>query len=129
MGFALVALVIFAITSLASPLRLARVSELLADPGALEAPAAEAGIYAISGDLRVPVGEAVQLRARDFTGSDAPLQLEIDRTGGFWQAMDTFKDKMMLDDLQAAGNPPWQVWREIDELDGKLKPAYDSIKV
>lgn len=88
MGFALVALVIFAITSLASPLRLARVSELLADPGALEAPAAEAGIYATSGDLRVPVGEAVRLRARDFTGSDAPLQLEIDRTGGFWQAME-----------------------------------------
>ncbi len=29
---------------------------------------------------------------------------------GFWQAMDTFKDKMMLDDMMAKGNPPWEVW-------------------
>jgi glucose-1-phosphate cytidylyltransferase len=29
---------------------------------------------------------------------------------GFWQPMDTFKDKIQLDSLQAAGNPPWEVW-------------------
>ena len=29
---------------------------------------------------------------------------------GFWQQMDTFKDKMLLDDLEAAGNTPWKVW-------------------
>ena len=29
---------------------------------------------------------------------------------GFWRAMDTFKDKMYLDDLQKKGNPPWMVW-------------------
>lgn len=31
-------------------------------------------------------------------------------SGGFWQAMDTFKDRMQLEDMYAAGNPPWQVW-------------------
>ncbi|MDH3649169.1 MAG: sugar phosphate nucleotidyltransferase [Saprospiraceae bacterium] len=30
---------------------------------------------------------------------------------GFWQSMDTFKDKMLLDDLQATGVPPWEVWQ------------------
>ena len=30
---------------------------------------------------------------------------------GFWKAMDTFKDKQELDELQAAGAPPWQIWR------------------
>ena len=30
---------------------------------------------------------------------------------GFWQNMDTFKDKILLDDLMASGAPPWQVWR------------------
>ena len=35
--------------------------------------------------------------------------------GGFWQAMDTFKDRMQLEDLYAAGNPPWQVWSERDD--------------
>lgn len=29
--------------------------------------------------------------------------------GGFW-VMDTFKEYMELEDLYAAGNPPWEVW-------------------
>ncbi|HYQ44947.1 MAG TPA: sugar phosphate nucleotidyltransferase [Polyangiaceae bacterium] len=29
---------------------------------------------------------------------------------GFWQSMDTFKDKIQLDDLVARGPGPWQVW-------------------
>ena len=29
---------------------------------------------------------------------------------GFWAAMDTFKDKQMLDDIYASGRAPWQVW-------------------
>lgn len=31
---------------------------------------------------------------------------------GFWQPMDTFKDKMTLDKMQAAGNAPWEVWNQ-----------------
>ncbi len=31
---------------------------------------------------------------------------------GFWRAMDTFKDKMYLDDLQKKGSTPWTVWNE-----------------
>lgn len=31
---------------------------------------------------------------------------------GFWQQMDTFKDKMLLDDLEDAGNTPWKVWED-----------------
>jgi len=29
---------------------------------------------------------------------------------GFWQAMDTLRDKNQLEDLWARGNPPWKVW-------------------
>ena len=29
---------------------------------------------------------------------------------GFWQAMDTLRDKNNLEDLWAKGNPPWKVW-------------------
>jgi glucose-1-phosphate cytidylyltransferase len=29
---------------------------------------------------------------------------------GFWRAMDTFKDKVELDKIAAAGSPPWEVW-------------------
>jgi glucose-1-phosphate cytidylyltransferase len=33
------------------------------------------------------------------------------RYEGFWQAMDTFKDKITLDRMEAQGNCPWMVWR------------------
>ena len=29
---------------------------------------------------------------------------------GFWQPMDTFKDKMIFDSLQKKGDTPWKVW-------------------
>ena len=29
---------------------------------------------------------------------------------GFWQAMDTLRDKNQLEDLWETGNPPWKVW-------------------
>lgn len=33
------------------------------------------------------------------------------RYEGFWQCMDTFKDKQILDNLEASGNAPWCVWK------------------
>ncbi|MGB6744995.1 MAG: sugar phosphate nucleotidyltransferase [Terracidiphilus sp.] len=30
---------------------------------------------------------------------------------GFWQCMDTFKDKQILDELEASGSAPWCVWK------------------
>lgn len=30
---------------------------------------------------------------------------------GFWACMDTFKDKQTLEDMDASGNVPWQVWK------------------
>jgi glucose-1-phosphate cytidylyltransferase len=29
---------------------------------------------------------------------------------GFWQAMDTQRDKMYLEDLWQSGHAPWKVW-------------------
>ena len=31
---------------------------------------------------------------------------------GFWEAMDTFKDKQHLDELAASGHAPWEVWKK-----------------
>jgi glucose-1-phosphate cytidylyltransferase len=48
---------------------------------------------------------------------DKPFKRLIDkkllatyRHDGFWQAMDTFKDKINFDRLDAQGKRPWQVW-------------------
>jgi glucose-1-phosphate cytidylyltransferase len=32
------------------------------------------------------------------------------RHDGFWQCMDTLRDKKLLEDLWAAGSPPWKTW-------------------
>jgi len=34
---------------------------------------------------------------------------------GFWTALDTFKDKQLVDDLYSRGETPWRVWK--DELE------------
>jgi glucose-1-phosphate cytidylyltransferase len=41
--------------------------------------------------------------------------------GGFWLAMDTFKDRMQLEDMYASGYAPWQLW---DAAQG-VAPATD----
>ena len=37
--------------------------------------------------------------------------LAIYRHLGFWRAMDTFKDKITLDRMEARGDCPWMVWK------------------
>jgi glucose-1-phosphate cytidylyltransferase len=38
-------------------------------------------------------------------------QLSAYPFNGFWAAMDTFKDKQILDDMHSSGNKPWEVWK------------------
>jgi glucose-1-phosphate cytidylyltransferase len=37
-------------------------------------------------------------------------QLMAYRHEGFWQCMDTLRDKVLLQDLWQEGNPPWKTW-------------------
>lgn len=41
----------------------------------------------------------------------AEHQLLAYRYDGFWESMDTFKDKQVLDDMHARGDAPWEVWK------------------
>ncbi len=38
-------------------------------------------------------------------------QLAAYRHAGFWQAMDTMRDKNLLEELWSSGRAPWKVWR------------------
>jgi len=38
-------------------------------------------------------------------------QLAAYQHHGFWQPMDTLRDKQLLEDLWQAGNAPWKIWR------------------
>ena len=46
------------------------------------------------------------------------------RYNGFWECMDTFKDKQRLDELNH-GAAPWKVWNHVRE--GKLEPVGKDI--
>lgn len=37
-------------------------------------------------------------------------QLKAFKHHGFWQPMDTLRDKQLLEDLWASGNSPWKMW-------------------
>ena len=37
-------------------------------------------------------------------------QLMAYRHAGFWQPMDTLREKRLLEDLWASGKAPWKVW-------------------
>jgi glucose-1-phosphate cytidylyltransferase len=39
-------------------------------------------------------------------------KLSVYRHDGFWRAMDTFKDKITLDRIEASGKCPWMVWKK-----------------
>jgi glucose-1-phosphate cytidylyltransferase len=47
----------------------------------------------------------------------AENQLLAYRYDGFWEPMDTFRDKQRLDDLHARGDAPWEVWKHAAVLD------------
>jgi glucose-1-phosphate cytidylyltransferase len=40
--------------------------------------------------------------------------LRAHRHEGFWDCMDTYKDAVILNDLWAAGEPPWTVWEGVE---------------
>lgn len=57
----------------------------------------------VEGDMTVWEGEPLQRLA-------AEGELKAFRHVGFWQPMDTLRDKSKLEDLWKSGNPPWKVW-------------------
>jgi glucose-1-phosphate cytidylyltransferase len=57
----------------------------------------------IAGDSTVWERDPMEQLARDG-------QLAAYRHAGFWMAMDTLRDRMVLEDLWASGKAPWKVW-------------------
>jgi len=45
-------------------------------------------------------------------------ELRAHRHEGFWECMDTYKDAVALNDLWAAGAPPWRLWEHSPALAG-----------
>src|SRR5262249_23680973 len=62
-----------------------------------------AALEYIEGDQTSWEGDPLVRLARDG-------QLRAYRHAGFWQAMDTLRDKNQLEELWQSGKAPWKVW-------------------
>lgn len=93
----------------------------------VEKPVTEGGL--INGGFFVASPKAIDYVADDTTlWEKAPLE-NLARDGqlmafehhGFWQPMDTLRDRTHLDDMWAKGNAPWKIWDETPprEVGGK----------
>jgi glucose-1-phosphate cytidylyltransferase len=57
------------------------------------------------------LGPSSVLEREPLEGLAHDGQLRAYRHTGFWDCMDTYKDAVLLNDLWAAGDAPWKVWR------------------
>ena len=91
-------------------------------------PVAEAGIlmnggfFAFRNSFFDYLGEGEDIVEEPFQRLIRAGELTTYSYDGFWSCMDTFKEKQALDDLYAAGHPPWAVW------DGTHRPASRPIR-
>lgn len=58
------------------------------------------------------VREGEELVEQPFARLISEKRLGSYKYSGYWQAMDTFKDKIAFDRMEAQGNCPWMVWKE-----------------
>lgn len=57
-------------------------------------------------------GDATVLEASPMERLAAAGQLAAYQHGGFWQSMDTLRDRQLLEKLAESGTPPWMAWRK-----------------
>ncbi len=70
------------------------------------------GFFALKNEIFDHLHEGEELVVECFQRLIKARQLTAYRHEGFWAAMDTFKEKMTLEDMYARGKAPWEVWRK-----------------
>jgi len=69
------------------------------------------GFFCLRQEIFDHIREGEELVEEPFQRLIGQRQLWTHRHTGFFAAMDTFKDKITLDRMEAAGKCPWMVWR------------------
>jgi glucose-1-phosphate cytidylyltransferase len=70
------------------------------------------GFFVMRPEIFDYVNEGEELVEQPFGRLIEKQLLGTYRHKGFWQAMDTFKDKISFDRMEARGDCPWMVWKE-----------------
>lgn len=69
------------------------------------------GFFVLRHDVFDYIGEGEELVEQPFHRLIERRSLYAYRYRGFWRAMDTFKDKITFDRMEARGECPWMVWK------------------
>jgi glucose-1-phosphate cytidylyltransferase len=69
------------------------------------------GFFVLQNKIFDYIREGEELVSQPFDRLIEEKRLATYRYEGFWQAMDTFKDKITLDRMEAQGDCPWMVWK------------------
>ncbi len=70
------------------------------------------GFFALRDDIFKYIKEGEELVEAPFARLIAERKLSTFRWSGFWQCMDTFKDKISFDRMEARGQCPWMTWSQ-----------------
>ena len=70
------------------------------------------GFFALRQEIFDYIHEGDELVEAPFARLIEQRKLGTFRHFGFWQAMDTFKDKITFDRMEARGDCPWMVWKK-----------------
>ncbi len=68
------------------------------------------GFFVLRREVFDCLREGEELLEQPFARLIAAKKLLAFRWDGFWQCMDTFKDKITYDRMEAKGDCPWKVW-------------------
>jgi glucose-1-phosphate cytidylyltransferase len=69
------------------------------------------GFFALRQEIFDHINEGEELVVEPFARLIEKKRLVTYRHYGFWQCMDTFKDKITFDRMEAQGACPWMMWR------------------
>jgi glucose-1-phosphate cytidylyltransferase len=69
------------------------------------------GFFCLRREIFDYMEEGEELVEKPFERLIAQRKLWTQKHYGFWAAMDTFKDKITFDRMEAKGDCPWMVWR------------------
>ena len=70
-----------------------------------------AGYFVLRSDIFDYIEKGDELVEAPFQRLIQKRLLGVNRYRGFWQQMDTFKDKITYDRMEAQGKCPWMLWR------------------
>ena len=87
------------------------------------------GFFAFKQEVFDYIQKGEELVLEPFQRLIQQKELTAYKNSGFWACMDTFKEKLMFDEMYAMGKAPWLIWKPVSETmqnHGRVKTQTDS---